>query len=119
MIIMIDDNKDLNSITCKLLSILGYDVVSALSGQEGIDKAREKKPKVILSDIGMPGIDGYDLAKIIRQDAYLKDIYLIAISGYSSQSDIDRSIEAGFDKHIGKPIDIQVLKKILDEVFSS
>ena len=117
MIIIIDDNKDLNDITCQLLSILGYDVVSAFSGQDGIDKAREKGPKVILCDIGMPGMDGYDVAKTIRQDRDLRDIYLIAISGYSSQTDIDRSIEAGFDKHIGKPIDLQTLKTILDEVF--
>lgn len=113
---MIDDNKDLNNITCQLLSVLGYDVDSAFNGVAGIAKAKENKPKVILCDIGMAGMNGYDVAKSIRQDDELKNIYLIAVSGYSSQADVERSIEAGFDKHFGKPINFEILIKTIDEV---
>ncbi len=117
MVIMIDDNKDLNDITCQLLRVLGYDTISALSGAEGISKAKENKPHVILCDIGIPGMNGYEISKYIRQDDKLKDIYLIAISGYSSEKDIEQSLEAGFDEHLSKPIDLGVLKKTLDNVF--
>lgn len=116
MIIMIDDNKDLTEITCELLELIGYDVISASSGEEGIAKAKGQKPDVILCDIGMKGISGYDVAKYIRKDNELKDVPLIAISGYSSREDQERSIEAGFDKHLGKPVSIDVLKMTLDEV---
>lgn len=116
MIIVIDDNKDITDLTCRLLNVMGYDATSALSGEEGIAKAKVQKPEVILCDIGMEGMDGYDVAKYIRQDDKLKDIYLIAISGYSSPKDIKHSIEAGFDKHLIKPINLNALKKILDEI---
>lgn len=116
MIIMIDDNKDLTEITCELLELIGYDVISASSGEEGIAKAKGQKPDVILCDIGMKGISGYDVTKYIRKDNELKDVPLIAISGYSSREDQERSIEAGFDKHLGKPVSIDVLKMTLDEV---
>lgn len=116
MVIMIDDNKDLNDITCQLLRIIGYETAAALSGEEGIAKAKEKKPKAILCDIGMKGMNGYDVAKYIRQDNELKDIYLIAISGYSSKEDMERSLDAGFNMHLSKPINFEVLKKTLDRV---
>lgn len=119
MVIIIDDNKDIANITCELLNTMGYKAIAALSGKEGIDKARAQKPKVILCDIGMPGMSGYDVAEYIRQDDELKDIYLIAISGYSGPRDIRLSIEAGFDKHLIKPLNLNTLKMILDKVYVS
>lgn len=116
MIIVIDDNKDLASVTCELLNVMGYRATVALSGEEGIAKAKKQKPKIILCDIGMKGMDGYEVAKRIRADCQLKDVYLIAISGYYSPIDIDRSIEAGFDKHLPKPVDFNHLQEIMDKV---
>ncbi|HZK56965.1 MAG TPA: response regulator [Clostridia bacterium] len=116
MVIIIDDNEDIANITCELLNTMGYKTIAALSGEEGIDKAKAQKPKVILCDIGMPGMSGYDVAKYIRQDDELKDIYLIAISGYSGPRDIKLSIEAGFDKHLIKPLNLNTLKMILDGI---
>ncbi|MEQ8156112.1 MAG: response regulator [Clostridiaceae bacterium] len=119
MIVMIDDNKDLTQITIDLLNLVGYDAMAASSGEEGIAKAKELKPKAILCDIGMPGMNGYEVAKYIRHDNELKDVCLIAMSGYSSQEYIDRAIEAGFDKHLSKPVNIEVLKMTLDEIFEN
>lgn len=116
MIIIIDDNKDLNETTCELLNLIGYDTISALSGEEGIAKAKAHKPKVILCDIGMPGMNGYEVAKLIRQDNELKDVYLIAMSGYSNHIDIEHSMEAGFDKYLSKPVSFEVLEKLLYEI---
>jgi len=115
MIIIIDDNKDLVYITCELLSIMGYEATAALSGEEGIAKAKKRKPEVIICDIGMANMNGYDVAKYIRNDNELKDVCLIAMSGYSSQKDVVRSIEAGFNMHICKPVSLEGLKAVLDE----
>ncbi len=113
MIIVIDDNRDLVDITCQILKLSGYDSIGINSGEEGLKKAKELHPKVILCDIGMDGMNGYDLAKQIKNDNNLKDTYLIAISGYNSDSDIKLSQEAGFDMHLGKPIEFETLIKIL------
>lgn len=116
MIIIIDDNRDLNYITCEILKILGYEVISVDNGKEGIEKAKELNPKVILCDIGMEGMNGYDVARYIRKDNDLKDIHMIAISGYSSQKDVEESKKAGFDIHLAKPIDMKELQKILEKI---
>ncbi|MDI9477053.1 MAG: response regulator [Natronincolaceae bacterium] len=119
MIIVIDDNKDITDLTCRLLNVMGYEATPALSGEEGIAKAKTRKPEIILCDIGMEGMNGYDVAEYIRRDDELKDTYLIAISGYSSPKDIKHSIKAGFNKHLVKPINLDTLKQILAEVYVS
>lgn len=117
MIIVIDDNKDIANLTCSILNVTGYSTIAALSGKEGIAAAKSQKPKIILCDIGMTDMNGYDVAEYIRRDDELKDVYLIAISGYSGPKDIKRSIEAGFDRHLIKPISLDALKMILDEIY--
>lgn len=119
MIIIIDDNKDLGFITSQLLKGSGYEAIAVDNGEEGIGKARELNPRVILCDIGMEGMNGHDVARYIRRDDDLKDIYLIAISGYSSEDDMEESKKAGFDIHLGKPVDIEELKGILEEIYTS
>ncbi|HZK38329.1 MAG TPA: response regulator [Clostridia bacterium] len=114
---VIDDNKDLTYITCRFLNALGYDTVEAYSGKEGIKKAKELNPKVILCDIGMEGMNGHDVARYIRGDENLKNTCLIAISGYSTEKDIKLSIDAGFDRHFPKPVDLKMLKDMLYEVY--
>lgn len=118
MVLIIDDNKDLASIFCEYLNMVGYEAISTLSGEEGIAVAKEQNPEAILCDIGMTGMNGYDVARYIRQDPELKDIYLVAISGYSGQADIERSVKAGFDRHLGKPINLETIKKVLDEEYN-
>lgn len=117
-ILIIEDNRDLAYLTCEVFSILGHRVKVAYDGIEGIKKAREIKPDIILCDIGLPGMNGYEVAAKIREDQDLKDVHLIALSGYAGGSDIAKAKEHGFDKHLGKPIDIAMLNKVLGE-FSS
>lgn len=119
MIITIDDNNDLNELTQKILTLMGFEVISALSGEEGIKKARKHKAKVILCDIGMADMNGHEVAEYIRADQELKDTYLIAVSGYSRPKDIEKSIESGFNKHLSKPIDYNKLKEHLNEIYKS
>ncbi len=118
-VVMIDDNNDLTDIISEVLGILGYDAVSAANGPSGIDKARQCHADLILCDIGLPGMSGYEVAKSIRDDDELKSVYLIAMSGYSQPDDIRRSMEAGFDLHLCKPVTFETLKMTLDEVSNS
>ena len=115
-ILMIDDSNDLTEIMCELIGFLGHKGESASNGMDGILKAKELHPDVIICDIGLPVMNGYEVAKNIRNDIDLNEIYLIALSGYGQQEDIERSIKAGFNIHLAKPLSLDTLKKVLDEI---
>lgn len=117
-VLMIDDNKALVEIICELIGILGHRVESASNGKEGIFKAKQSCPDVIICDIGMPIMNGYEVAEFIRNDNELKNVYLIALSGYAQQEDIERSRKAGFNKHIAKPLSLETLKTVLEQISS-
>lgn len=114
-ILVIDDMPSITNFMNILLKKLGHEVIIANNGPEGIAKAREFKPEVILCDIGMPGMDGYDVAREIRSDDRLKNIFLIALSGYAQVEDLKNSKDAGFDRHLAKPVKMAVLKATLAE----
>lgn len=114
-VLVIDDMPSITNFMNILLKKLGHEVIIANNGPEGIAKARELKPEVILCDIGMPGMDGYDVAREIRNDDQLKNAYLIALSGYAQPEDLKNSKNAGFDRHLAKPVRMAVLKAALDE----
>lgn len=109
-ILVIDDNRDAANTLAILLRVWGYDVRVAYSGPEGLEAARASRPSCILSDIGLPGIDGYHLAKLFRQDESLKDIPLIALTAYAEP---DKAKAAGFDDHLVKPADPPALQILL------
>lgn len=113
-ILLIDDNENFAYVTSSLLELYGYDVVVSDTGEGGVETAKAYYPDVILCDIGLPDIVGFEVAKRIRSCLEIKDAYLIAISGYAQFSDIERAKAAGFDLHIGKPVQIENLKRILD-----
>jgi len=114
-ILVIDDNANLNKVMGELLKLLGHEVMSASSGSDGIEKAKGFYPEIILCDIGMPGMDGYEVAKNIRNDQELKGVFLIALSGYAQPDDLERSKAAGFDRHLAKPVDLVTLENIIKE----
>jgi PAS domain S-box-containing protein len=114
-ILVIDDMPTITNFMNILLNKLGHEVVIANSGPEGIAKAREFNPEMIFCDIGMPGMDGYNVAREIRSDDQLKSAHLIALSGYAQPEDVKNSKDAGFDRHLAKPVRMAVLKDTLDE----
>lgn len=114
-ILIIDDIPDVAEILCSLLRHLGHEVVSAPNGIKGLARAKEFHPDVIFCDIGLPGMDGYEVARNLRRDERLKNVYLIALSGYAQLEDIERSKGAGFNNHVAKPVDLAKLEQILEE----
>jgi CheY-like chemotaxis protein len=96
-----------------LLQIMGNDIRMAHDGQEGVDVAQEFRPDVVLLDIGLPGIDGYEVARLIREQPYGTRVRLIALTGYGQESDKSRARSAGFDEHLVKPVEIRTLHRAL------
>ncbi len=85
-------------------------VAVAFSGPEGLASAKSVRPDVVLCDIGLPGMDGFAVARAIRSDPDIRSCFLVALSGYASTDDIRRSIDAGFDRHLAKPADLDALE---------
>jgi CheY-like chemotaxis protein len=96
-----------------LLSQAGHALELAHSGPEGIETARRFKPDVVLCDIGLPGLDGYGVARLLRQEPAAHGMYLIAVSGYGQEADQRRALDEGFDAYLTKPIDLKKLERIL------
>ncbi len=115
-ILVIDDIPDIVEILCSLLGHLGHETIGALNGPEGINKAKEFRPEVVICDIGLPGINGYEVARNFTSNKELKDTFLIALSGYAQPNDLERAREAGFKKHLAKPVDLNTLELTLAEV---
>ena len=117
-ILVVDDNLDTARGMARLLNLLGHDVKAAHDGSEAIDVARAHGPEFVLLDIGLPGMDGYEVAAQLRQDGCCRGAVFIAISGYGQDEDRRRSKEAGFDYHLVKPIDHDALLTLLSHAGS-
>ncbi|UWG95372.1 ATP-binding protein [Dehalobacter sp. DCM] len=115
-ILIIDDLPDISEILCILLTEAGHAVTIAVNGSQGIVKANEIHPDVIICDIGLPDMNGYEVAKHIRENVQTKDIYLIALSGYAMPEDMERSMQAGYHCHLVKPVDLEKLLIELNRV---
>ena len=117
-LLLVEDNADARKTLRMLLEIDGYQITDAADGLEAVDAIVQQRPDVSLIDIGLPQIDGYEVARRVR--AELGDqIYLIALTGYGQSSDKQRAREAGFDQHLTKPVDLARLRDVLDRVVSS
>ena len=115
-VLVIEDNRDFAYLLCLALRQLGHDVDSVNNGTDGIEKAREMKPDIIFCDIGLPGLTGFEVARMIKDDASVKDAYMIALTGYASLSDKSQTLQSGFNKHLSKPVSLADLVKVLNEV---
>jgi CheY-like chemotaxis protein len=113
-ILVVDDNVDSAITLSWLLNQHGYVVETAHDGKSGLQAAHAFKPDILLLDIGLPGINGYELAKRLRAEGFSSAV-LIAISGYALEADVERSRVAGFDRHLAKPVDIDHLVRSLAE----
>lgn len=108
-VLMVEDNPDAAETLMMILELLGHHVRVAHDGPAAIAQARANRPDLMLVDIGLPGMDGYEVARIIRGDASLGTIVLVALTGYGSPDDKARAMAAGFDYHLVKPVDLGAL----------
>jgi CheY-like chemotaxis protein len=112
-ILIVDDNVDAADTLSIYLDSVGHRLHVAYEGQRGLALAEETAPDVLLLDIGLPDIDGYQLAQRLRTLPQTADATLIALTGYGQDSDRERSIAAGFDHHLTKPVDVEALVRLL------
>ncbi|PQA56905.1 PAS domain-containing hybrid sensor histidine kinase/response regulator [Siphonobacter curvatus] len=114
-ILIVDDNPDACLTLRMYLELKGYEVHTENSGHAGIKAAERVRPDAILLDIGMPGLDGYETCRLIRQQSWGESILLIALTGYGQFEDKQRTLEAGFDEHLVKPVKLELLMQLMED----
>ena len=112
-VLVVDDNIDLVMMLASSLRQRGYSVQSAYTGPEGLKIAEQWRPDVIILDIGLPGLDGYEVARRLRTDESTRDVRIIALTGYGRDADVALAREAGFDAHLVKPYEFDELEKLM------
>lgn len=116
-ILVVEDNRDAAVTMKSLLMLMGHEVAVAFDGQQGLATARVFLPQVVISDLGLPGaVNGFQLAHELRADPNLGKVYLIALSGYGQDDDRRKTQEAGFDRHLVKPVELDSLYGALNGV---
>lgn len=112
-VLVVDDNVDSADSLGQLLEMMGHDVRMAYDGEAGVIAAESLRPSVVLCDIAMPKLNGYDFARRVRAEPWGAHIVLVALSGWSQDDDLNRSVAAGFDEHMVKPVDTAALIALL------
>ena len=112
-VLVIDDDRDVADSLAMLLDLLGCDVRTAYSGAVGASLVSDFQPGIVFLDLGMPEMNGYETARRIRSEPAGQQAQLVALSGWGQDFDKKRTREAGFDRHLVKPADIDVLEEIL------
>jgi signal transduction histidine kinase/ActR/RegA family two-component response regulator len=112
-VLVIDDNVDVAEMLAAYLQQVGHDVLQAHDGRTGVDAAMQHQPDVIVCDLGLPGVDGYEVARTLREMPHLRSSLLIAVSGYGEATDREKARTAGFSHHITKPADPMELADLI------
>ena len=115
-ILVVDDNRDAADTLSTMLRVLGHEVETQYSGAAAIAATTDRRPEIVVMDIGMPDIDGYAAARAIRGDGRCGETLLIAVTGWSGEVERQRSEEAGFDRHLVKPVAMTDLVAVLDSL---
>jgi CheY-like chemotaxis protein len=112
-ILVVEDHADAAEMLELALSAVGHTVRLAADGATALAAAREFEPQIVLCDIGLPGMSGYEVAGLLRQEPGSRNAFLVALTGYGRDEDRERCREAGFDLHLTKPLDVTQLQQIL------
>lgn len=113
-VLLVEDNADARVAMAELLELMGYEIVEAGDGDEALARAAQRRPDVVVMDIGLPGRDGYQIAAEMRRRPEWRGLPLIALTGYGQQRDAQLAAEAGFDRHLVKPVDPDVLASAIE-----
>ncbi len=115
-VLVVDDNKDAADSLAMLLRLAGQDVRAAYDGPSALTQAKDFQPATVFLDIGMPGMDGYEVARRLRSEPELRGVVLVALTGWGQEEDRRRSKEAGFDQHMVKPVEPAALDQFLGDL---
>jgi CheY-like chemotaxis protein len=113
-VLVVEDHDDAREAVRCLLEVRGHRVEAAADGPAALDAALTSRPEVVLVDIGIPGLDGYEVARRLRASDAGKHMMLVAVTGYGQARDRQRALESGFDAHLVKPIDPDELYRLLE-----
>jgi two-component system, chemotaxis family, CheB/CheR fusion protein len=114
-VLVVDDNRDAAESLAMVLTLRGYDAVVCHDGHTAVEVALSAQPDIVLLDLGLPGLDGFEVCRQLREQG-LEKAHIVAITGYGQDEDRRRSREAGFDEHLVKPVDPDALMKRLEAV---
>jgi len=112
-VLIVDDNEDAANSLAMILKLGGHETASVYTAVDALQRAAVFRPDVVLLDIGLPGMDGYEVAQKMRELPGLRDIRLVAVTGYGRSDDRLRARDAGFDDHLTKPVEFAVLERTL------
>jgi len=115
-LLVVDDNKDAAESMSMLLEMWGHEVAFAYDGPSALETAQQWRPEAVFLDIGLPGMDGYEVAERLRELPQVRDAVLIAITGYGQDDDLARSKRAGIDHHLVKPVAPDALRSLIDSL---
>ncbi len=113
-ILVVEDNQDNRELVVKVLKINGYKVIEAVDGEEALEKTKTENPDLILMDLFIPKIDGYEVTRRLKSDIDLKSIPIIALTAHAMKGDMEVALAAGCDGYIPKPIDVRELPKQIE-----
>ncbi len=113
-ILVVEDNQDNRELVVKVLKINGYQVIEAVDGEEALEKTKTEKPDLILMDLFIPKIDGYEVTRRLKRDRDLRSIPVIALTAHAMKGDMEVALAAGCDGYIPKPIDVRELPKQIE-----
>ena len=113
-VLVVDDHRGTADSIAAALADLGCSVLVVLNGAEALSQAQEFMPELILLDLVLPDTDGYTIARSIRSSPWGRDVTLVAVTGMGQEEDKSKSIEAGFDRHLMKPVQFSELEELVD-----
>ena len=115
-VLIIEDNLDSAESLREALLFQGHEVALAYDGRQGLACARSFRPDLVLCDLGLPGLDGYEVARALTEDPDQRDVFLVALSGYALPEDVERATQAGFRRHLAKPLSFAQLAEVFASV---
>jgi CheY-like chemotaxis protein len=113
-ILVVDDNVDSAESLAVLLRLVGHEARTVFDGRQVLAAVEDYRPELVLLDIGLPGIDGYELARRLRLEPWAGQTKLVALTGYATEEDRSKAQAAGFDHHLVKPVDFQSLYRLVE-----
>jgi two-component system CheB/CheR fusion protein len=118
-VLFVEDSADVLNLFRIELTARGYHVLAATNAEEGLELAKRQLPDVVVSDIKMPGVDGYEFMQRLRQMPKLAEVPAIALTGFGREKDVETALAAGYDAHICKPVEIEHLTHLINSLVAT